>query len=131
MLPHYNLVYMSEATHVNCILMYSVIWYIYETQVLWDMTLCCLANSSQDLMKWRCHNLTKYQEPLSQLHCIVSHKTSVFRNTAMRPSKPTLMCFVIHCCCLWHSVLFGSLNTSSYLGVLSQILSTEKLLNSC
>jgi len=131
MLPQCNLVCMSEATHANCILMYSVIWYIYETQVLWIMTLCCLASSSQDLKKWRYHNLTKHQEPLSQQHRIVSHKTSAFRNTAMRPLKPTLMYSVIHCCCLWHSVLFGSLSTSSDLGVLSQILGTEKLLISC
>ena len=42
-----------------------------------------------------------------------------------------LMYFVIHYCCLWCSVLFGSLNTSSDLGVLSQILGTEKLLIDC
>jgi len=96
MFPQCNLVYMPEATHAKFILMYNVIWYIYETQVLWDMTLCCLATSYQDLMKSRYHNLTKHQEPLSQQHCIVSHKTSAFRNTARRTSKPAVMYFVIH-----------------------------------
>lgn len=103
MLPHCNLVYMSEAAHANCILMYSVSWYIFYTQVLWNMTFGCLASSSQDLMKWRrYHNLTKHQEPLSEQHCVVSHKTSAFRNTAMRTSKPT----DVFCHSLLLSVMF-------------------------
>jgi len=93
-------------SYVQCNLIY------FWDSSLVDMALCCLASSSQDLMKWRrYHNLAKHREPLSQQHYVISHMTSAFRNTVMRTSKPT----DVYCHSLLLSVMFCSIWVIKYI----------------